>query len=344
MRILYIGSLSKRRNRLDGVTIKSRVLEEWLKEKKYIDLNTVDVDSWRTNFLQIISKILINYRRSNGIIISSSSNGAYIFLKFLYYIKCKKPIYYFVAGGMLSTMIKKGEFDSKIYKKIRKIYIEPIDMVNEMKEMGFHNVEQQNNFRKVNYRPMLRNIDKTVKFVFFSRVIKEKGIEEAINAFADLKLRYENISFDIYGQVDSDYLEHLKGFFVEGVNYKGIIEPNNSDEYKVLSKYDVFILPTYHTGEGLPGALIDAYISGLAILVSEWKYAHQYVEDNVVGFIHRYKDYDSLCLKMELMIKNKDIINVFKKNSYDNAKKFLIEEVIKDFEMELLKESNLNEL
>lgn len=334
--ILYVGSLSKKRNRLDGVTIKSRVLEEWLKSQEDITVKVVDVDGWEKYFIKIIYEIVTKYLKCNKIVICSSSRGAYILLKFLKKINNKKDIFYFIAGGELANMIKNRKFNIEIYKPIKKMYSEPIDMMEDMKKLGLKNIEQKNNFRKVINRPNLKAANKEIKLVFFSRVIKVKGIEEAIKVFSKLKSKYRNISLDIYGQVTEEYLMFLKKSFVEGIQYKGVIIPNNCDEYRILSNYDIFVLPTYHTGEGLPGALIDAYISGLAVVVSRWKYASQYVDDNKVGLIHEYKNYDDLYKKLELLINNSDKVSELRKQSYLKAEEFLIENVMAGFKTELL--------
>ncbi|MBE6062870.1 MAG: glycosyltransferase [Clostridium butyricum] len=334
--ILYIGSLSKENRRLDGVTVKSTVLEKYLKRQNEFNIKTVDVDNWQKKCIRIIARILKNYIKSDKIIICSSSRGAYILLNFLYYINNKKPVYYFVAGGMLGDWFQEKKLNIKVYKKITMMYCESEEMVEKIKKCGINSVQRKNNFRNIIKRPKVKNVGDIVKFVFYSRVVKEKGIEELIREFKRLKIKCKDIRLDIYGQVNEDYLKSLKNQFGEGICYRGLIEPDGESEYEILSQYDVFVLPTYHCGEGLPGALIDAYISGLAVLVSNWKFAHEFVDDNEVGLIHEYKNFDDLYNKMEFIVKNKDVINTFKKNSFRKADEFFVDNVMYSIKHELI--------
>ena len=45
------------------------------------------------------------------------------------------------------------------------------------------------------------------------------------------------------------------------------------------------LLPTHFYTEGLPGSIVDAYISGTPVIVTEWKHSHEFVDDGKSGFI-----------------------------------------------------------
>ena len=145
---------------------------------------------------------------------------------------------------------------------------------------------------------------------------------------------YEVI-LDIYGQISDEYriIIDKKIENVSFIKYKGPIVPNGVTEYKILSEYDVFILPTQHPGEGLPGALIDAYISGLAVVVSNWKYAKEYVDNYKNGVIFEYRDYNDMYIKVKEMI-NKNKILEYKKNSLKKSIEYNINFILKDIDKE----------
>ena len=109
--VLLISSTSKQKNRLDGVTIKSRMLEKYLYGIKDIHLISVDSDDYFKRFLEIIFKIITNLFKADSVVICSSSPGASKLLKFLRLIHYKKDIYYFVAGGVLGDKIISGDYD-----------------------------------------------------------------------------------------------------------------------------------------------------------------------------------------------------------------------------------------
>lgn len=336
MNIIFLGSISSKNNRLDGVTIKSRCLKKWLENKKDINLTVIDTDDWTKNFIKISFNIMLNIFKADKIIICSAQRGANLFLRFIKLLNLDVEIYYFVAGGRLGKYIKNNIYKSAVYQNIRKIYVESDKMVEELKTCGLNNVEKVWNFRNIEFNNTV-DINEKIKFVFFSRVIKEKGIEDLIYSFNRLKKKYNDITLDIYGQVDPVYLNKLTTIMDEGIKYNGAITPNNKKEYEILSKYDVFVFPTYYEGECLPGALIDAYISGLAIIASEWEYSREYIEDNKVGYIHKYKDKYDLLDKMDKIIQDKERLLQFKVNSKLQAMKFNVNNVLKEcnFEYEI---------
>lgn len=332
MNILLIARISEKKKILDGVTVKSRVLKEYIEKQENINVITVDVDDWKRRFIEIAFEIIRRYKSVDKIAICSSSKGAYIILKFLKLINCKKDIFYFVAGGLLADNIKKGKYKLKFYENIKKIYVESNDMLQKMNSLGLKNVEKIYNFRKANQFENKYQKNEVTKFVFYGRVVKEKGIEQAIQLVKRLKDNNYKVSLDIFGQVDQQYLNYLRSLMngYNNINYCRVINPNNRDEYEILSKYDIFIFPTEHIGEGLPGALIDAYFAGLAVLVSNWKYAKEYVLDKENGYIFEYKNYEDMYEKATKMI-NEKMIEKFKAKSLELSNKYKVENVLPDF-------------
>lgn len=332
--ILLISSTAKKSGRLDGVTVKSRILEQYLENIKDINLYSVDSDNYKKEFITIIYKFFKSYNKSDKIIICSSSPGASIILKFLKFIKTKKDIYYFVAGGVLVEYIKQGKYDINLYKDIKKIYVESYEMVKGFKELGANNVEKMNNFREVKEFENKYVSSSKIKFVYYGRVVKEKGIEHAIKLINRLEKENYNVCLDIYGQCKDEYKTKLETMIASDINFRGALTPNNKDEYEILSQYDIFIFPTEHEGEGLPGALIDAYIAGLAIIASNWKYANEYIMNNENGYIFEYKNYEDMYNKTKLLIESNNI-QPFKNKSKKLSQEYLSNTVLCKFINEL---------
>lgn len=336
-KVLYIATIAKKRNRLDGETIKSKLLEQFLENQKEISLRTVDTDNWKKHIIKLVFLIIVWYFWCDKIIISSADRGAHIVLNFFHKINNKKPIYYFVVGGVLHTNICRNKWNVDAYKNLTKIYVEANTLLEDLNSLKINNVVLLNNFRKV--EEFKNNYEKTdtIKFVFFGRVIKEKGIEEAIKMIKNLNSKDKiKCTLNIYGQVNNEYLKKISDSFDETIIYNGEIKPNNKKEYEILSQYDIFVLPTEYPGECLPGALIDAYISGLAVVVSNWKYAKEYVENKKNGIIFEYKNYKDMYLKTKGLIVNNKIME-YKEFSKRLSNKYMIENILKEFSKELVK-------
>ena len=334
-KILYIATTADNRNRLDGETVKCRLLKEYLENEERLKVKSIDTDNWKKHILKLVFLIIINYFICDEIIISSADNGAHIVLNFLEKIKTKKNIYYFVIGGSLYRNIIEKKWNVKTYKIIKRIYVESDILKNDLSSIGIINVEKLNNFRKVIKFKNNYKMTQEIKFVFYGRVIKQKGIEEAIKLIKRLNLDKFNCTLDIYGQCKLEYLEELKKTFDETIKYCGEIKPDSKTEYEILSQYDIFVFPTEYPGECLPGALIDAYIAGLAVIVSNWKYAKEYVIENKNGIIFQYKNYEEMYIKTKEMIE-KGKINVFKQQSIELSKQYMIEQTLSKFKEILL--------
>lgn len=330
-KILLAASTSKKKNRLDGVTIKSRVLEEFLLNQEGITLYSVDTDNYKQDFFSIVLKLIFGIRKCDKIVICSSSPGAAKLLNFLRKIKCKKEIYYFVAGGVIGDKIRDHVYDIKNYSCLTHIFVESEKLKKQLNKLSLDNVSQLNNFRYIKkFKNNYKNTNE-YKFVFFARVNRQKGIEECIRVVQEInkKTKY-HATLDIYGQCTNEYLEELQKMFDENIQYKGAVTPNNKHEYEILSKYDVLLFPTKYYNEGLPGTIIEAYISSLAIVASEWKYAHEYISDCKNGYIFKFDDYNDFYQKV-LKILDKQKIEKFKKYSNKLSKRYNIEYLLSDF-------------
>lgn len=335
-KILYIATTADNRNRLDGETIKCRLLKDYLKKIGGIELITVDTDNWQKHIPKLVFKIIYNYLICDEIIVSSADRGAHIVLDFFRKINCKKSIYYFVIGGTLAKNIVEKKWNIFAYEKLKNVYVEADEMKKNLNKLGIKNVQVLNNFRKIGKFDNKYTKSDIIRFVYFGRVIKEKGIEESIKLVN--KLNTENIkcTFDIYGQCDSDYLKQLSLKFGDSIRYHGEIIPDSVTEYEILSKYDIFLFPTYYPGEGLPGSIIDAYISGLAIIASDWEYASEYVKDGENGIIFKYKDYDDMYEKVKQFLST-NTLDKFKQKSKELSNQYNMELLLEEFKGNLLK-------
>lgn len=333
-RVLYIATTANNRNRLDGETIKCRLLREYLEDIDDIQVISVDTDNWKKHIFKLVFKILINYFKCDEIVLSSADRGAHIVLSFFEKMKCKKNIYYFVIGGSLYRNIIHKKWKVTTYSRIKQIYVEAENLKDNLNAIHISNVQKLNNFRKV--CPFKNSYKETpkVKFVYYGRVIKEKGIEEAIKLIN--RFNQENIkcSLAIYGQCKKEYLEEIQKLFSENILYHGEIKPDCKTEYEILSQYDIFIFPTEYPGECLPGALIDAYIASLAIVASDWKYAKEYIRNHENGMIFEYKNYEDMYRKTKELIASNQIAE-FKKKSFELSKQYKMDEVLKDFKKEI---------
>lgn len=139
---------------------------------------------------------------------------------------------------------------------------------------------------------------KEVEFIFISRVMKEKGADEFINAAIEVKRTYPNTKFHICGFCEQAYEEKLQSLHKEGiVLYHGMVD--NVLEY--LKETHCTVLPSYYP-EGMSNVLLESCASGRPIITTDRPGCGEIVDDGVNGFIVMAKDTNDLVNKMTTFI------------------------------------------
>ncbi|MBU3808378.1 MAG: glycosyltransferase [Candidatus Phocaeicola faecipullorum] len=309
-KIVFIGGVGKK-NDFGGELTKNKTILDFLQRKGYrIDL--VDTYNSRKKPWKLIKlPFYLVANRKEDIIISTTLDNIVWLLKILIFTGSKRNIIYWGIGGNFPNKIKQGIIDKKILSIIKIIIVEGNAMKETLAECGITNVLVCPNFKKINYLPdisvarkddviskQLRN-KKYKKFVFLSRIQPEKGVDIIINVARKLNDNgYENnYIIDFYGSIAPNYQDEFlsKINIIGNLEYKGRIDLTKNMGYDVLSTYDMMLFPTYWRGEGFPGVVIDAYISGLPIVATDWHLNKEFIVDGETGFI-----ISSLCIDKSL--------------------------------------------
>jgi glycosyltransferase involved in cell wall biosynthesis len=326
-----------------GDTIKNSLLVRALK-KIDIDLEEIDTTNWKIRkfslFLKILKKLIQN--KKNHILISINPDSGIRFVNMIKKIGLLKIINlnYLVIGGNLPSKLETKKQAIKHFSKLNSVLVESSQIKRKLEHIGLGNVVHINNFKDFSFKPKSFQNNENFSLVFFSRVCKEKGVELAINAVSDLSKEY-NIKLDIFGPIKKEYSRKFDSLLKSSFNveYKGVLEPNANKTYEVLSQYDLMLFPTFHEGEGFPGAIIDSYIAGVTVLASDWKYNFEIVEVGKTGWLVEPRNIDDLKNKLVYIIENKEILKEMRKNCVEEAKKYHVDNVIP----KLLKEMGIEE-
>lgn len=135
----------------------------------------------------------------------------------------------------------------------------------------------------------------TVDFVFVARVMKEKGIDQYLEAAKAVRKKYPDTRFHICGFCEEDYIEQLKELQrQEVIIYHGLVS-NMMDIYKIAS---CIVHPTYYP-EGLSNVLLEACASGRPVITTNRAGCREVVDDGVNGFIIKQKDSTDLIDKIQ---------------------------------------------
>lgn len=166
------------------------------------------------------------------------------------------------------------------------------------------------------FSPMPRG---EIKFLFLSRLLKAKGIEEFCNAAAQAKTEGLNASFFVYGQIDDSSLgvpaETLRKLDSDGIiNYGGTVH----DVRNVLKESHVLVLPTYYR-EGLPRCIQEAMAIGRPVITTNSSGCYGIIKNEENGFIIKEKSKISLMHAVKWFCLNKDSFIFMSKESRKSA-------------------------
>lgn len=165
---------------------------------------------------------------------------------------------------------------------------------------------------------------KEITFLMASRLMKEKGIMEYIDAARHLKKKYPFVSF-MHAGSNNETLDvkesYIKKHFISAVNDKIIDDLGWLEDIKyAIKKCSAFVLPSYY-GEGLPRASLEAMSCGRLIITTDSVGCRETVEDGINGFCIPIKNTDALIKSFEILIKNTEKIEEMGKKSREIVEK-----------------------
>lgn len=136
----------------------------------------------------------------------------------------------------------------------------------------------------------------TVDFLFISRVMKEKGIDQYLDAAQQIRKTHPETVFHIIGGCDDTaYLQRLQQLQEQGiVVYHG--QQNSVLPFQAISACTVH--PTYYP-EGMSNVLLESAACGRPIITTDRSGCREIIDDGVNGFICRQKDTADLIAQIE---------------------------------------------
>lgn len=142
----------------------------------------------------------------------------------------------------------------------------------------------------------------TIDFLFVSRIMKEKGIDQYLDAAIVIRKKYPKTRFHICGFCEEAYEDKLKRLSNAGVIiYHGLVK----DMASMYERMSCIVHPTYYP-EGMSNVLLEASACGRPIITTDRSGCREIVDDGVNGYIVEEKNSNALIDKIELFL-NKSI-------------------------------------
>ena len=338
----------------DGGRIKIRLFQSLLK-KEGIETDIIDLNQWRKHFLSIIKQIKRSLKNKETIVIMAGPNGSRIIIPIVYQLNKKyksKVVFCPVGIGTIDKIVrgfsptelnnfllcnsfygKKDKRISKYLSSFSKVVLE--NKVLEECYKQFYQIDNTSvltNFRVCDYQKEEKHDNKDINLhcVFLSRVCLEKGIIDLVNCINEINHQQnKKIFLDIFGDIQLKNKDDLIDKTNEFVCYRGVI--NQDESYKILSNYDLFVLPTKYHGEGTPGSLVESLISGTPVLLSNYSQSKELIVDGYNGYLFEMNSIFSLKNKLLQILNNKDKLISMRHNVINSSKKYIYKYIKDDF-------------
>ncbi|WP_312765408.1 glycosyltransferase family 4 protein [Epilithonimonas sp.] len=172
-------------------------------------------------------------------------------------------------------------------------------------------------------------------YVFVGRIVKDKGINELIEAFSDINQKNQYTKLILVGTFEKK-LDPIKP------ETEALIEANpniitvgyQKDIRPYLSISDLFVFPSYR--EGFPNVLLQAGALGLPSIATDISGCNEIIRDGVNGYIVPSKNQKDLHDKMLELLQNPQIAKQMGERSRDLVVRdyergFLWNEILKEY-------------
>lgn len=316
-KILVIGYFGYETNQLDGQTIRTRCIYSLLKSKSNWQIDYFDTQTLKKSKLKSLS-LLRKMRQADTVFcIAAHRNLKYLF-PMIYFMTTanKAKLNYVSIGGWLVGFLENKPIHSYMLRNIHSVYVQTEHLFLSLSKKNYSNVHLLHNFRITDY-PSLdteKNNGGKIRLVFMARVNPMKGVNLLFDLAKKIEeLRFDHVSIDIYGPILESYkLEFFDKVSKSTINYVGVIQPD--DIYGTLKNYDLMVFPTKFYTEGFPGTILDAYISGLPVIATNWLNAKEFIDDQQTGYIIDFDDESLFIDRVIELIENPDDIFRLKEN------------------------------
>ena len=326
-RVGIIGSIC---DKLDGQTIKTKILYSELKNLTDWDFYIANTQNKSKHPFKLLVQSIYMLIMCKDIFILVSQNGAKFYFPILYLATkfLKTRVFHDVIGGSPEDYVKMNPKNRKYLNSFIVNWVETRQMDKDLRKVGVTNGEYLPNFKRLNCLKLEKiKTEFSVPFslCIFSRVMKEKGIEDAITAINNINEKYGKVVFklDIYGSIDEGYEKRFKtlmGNVNDNIKYMGVVPYDRSVE--VIKEYYGLLFPTFWFGEGFPGTIVDAFSAGLPIIATDFNVNKEIIENMKTGIVYPNAEIKILEDALEWILKNKSEFIGMRKNCILEAKKY----------------------
>lgn len=306
--LVDIINIAPKQRGLDGRTLYDRVIGQGLE------------------MLQLRSKMKKVIREKNPTVVHITTSGQLAIIRDILFLKLlkkeKKYAIYHLRFGRIPEIARKNTMEWKLLKKALKLSSRVIAIDSRTKEVLEKEIDSEkvrliaNPFVTKNTEKYTNTaMSKTVMFLGWC--VKTKGIEELLSAWTNIEHLYPEWTLKIVGPYDIEYKEGLEQKYPSNsIVFEG--EKEHEDALDILSKSEVFIMPS-HT-EGFPNAVLEAMAFGKPIIATDVGAIAEMLSDNS-GVVIPPQDTDAIKQALIKVLDDEELRKELGHNAYHRIRK-----------------------
>jgi len=169
-----------------------------------------------------------------------------------------------------------------------------------------------------------------LKFLFLSRIVKDKGIFEALMAVQSLSDKGIVCSLTVVG--DGSQLVEAKNYVslnkLGNIHFKGKLE--GTELVEQFTDNNIYIFPSYH--EGMPTSVLEALAFGMPIITTATGGLNDFFKEEKMGYFCDKKSVEDLTAKITKLINHNSLTDISQYNYKFAKNNFMASKVAKDLE------------
>ena len=336
-KVSVIGLFCAGREVSDGQSIKTRIITDELEKALGAQcVRRIDTYGWKKHPVRLFSDSIRAVLQSENVIFMTDAGGIKIFPWLLLgaNLFCRHKLHYVVVGAWLVSYLENQPLIAAFLRRFDTLFVETTVLKEGLERLGFRNVRLMPNCKPLEILPKEQldvELAEPYRFCTFSRVMQEKGIEDAIDAVRAVNERFGRTvcTLDIYGPVDEkqkEWFDALQADFSGEIHYRGIIPYTESVD--TIKACNALLFPTRFYTEGIPGTIIDAYAAGVPVICARWESFSDVVDEGITGWSYAFGESEELTKLVYEAVTAPDILRNMKENCLKKANDYLPEQVM----------------
>ena len=137
-----------------------------------------------------------------------------------------------------------------------------------------------------------------LRFLFIARIMREKGIDEYVEAAEIIHETHPNAEFHVIGNCEFDYAEKVEKWSRDGaIVYHGA----QADVHPFIKQCSALVHPSFYM-EGISNVCLEAAATGRPVLTTNWLGCRETVDDRKTGIVFEPRSTEALVKALEQFI------------------------------------------